>query len=157
MSKSFRVMFLSVAIASLVSAAGCGGGGDPPRDGGGDAATTPTVTITMPTAGGMVAATSGMVPISWTSTNFTFAAPGMCAAGTVGTCGHVHLNVDGMACNAAGMPYNVAGIGSPTNANMMLCPAGMMTGSHTFRIELRNNDHTPLSPPVFSEVNAIVM
>ncbi|HVU03288.1 MAG TPA: hypothetical protein VHE30_16120 [Polyangiaceae bacterium] len=81
------------------------------------------------------------VPIAFTVTGFTLKAPGTCAGAD--KCGHVHLLVDGTACNdvASKAPYNNAGAKSPINAGLDYCPK--IDGEHTVTLELHNDDHSP--------------
>lgn len=99
---------------------------------------TPTLAITSPTAGTAVAAEA--FDVAFTVTNFTLKAPGTCAGAT--SCGHVHLLVDGAACNAAGVPYNAAGAASPVQADLGLCAT--TAGAHTVTLELHHDDHSPV-------------
>ena len=110
-------------------------------------AATPTIAISQPTQNATVTmAVGNTVPVMFGVMNFLLKAPGTCVAAD-GACGHVHLKVDGAACNdTAGMkPYNNAGFASPINANLAFCP--MATGAHTISLELHNNDHTPVLDP----------
>jgi hypothetical protein len=61
----------------------------------------------------------------------------------LGSCGHVHLHVDGKDCNdlARGAPYNVQGIASPLDADLSLCMHGV-AGVHTVTLSLHNTDHS---------------
>jgi len=83
------------------------------------------------------------IPIAFTVANFALKAPmtpvGQCP---LGTCGHVHLNVDLAACNASGVPYNNAGISSPLDIDLGLCPKATLPGAHTVTISLHNTDHS---------------
>jgi hypothetical protein len=55
----------------------------------------------------------------------------------------VHLLIDGSACNdPANNIYNNAGAASPIDAGFDYCP--MISGSHTLKIELHNDDHSPV-------------
>jgi hypothetical protein len=111
----------------------------------------PSIAITMPTAGATV--TLGMdvnksVPITFTTENFTLAAPGTPGCGT--GCGHVHITVDGVACNAPTEDYNAEGSASPVSALLAFCPAA--TGAHTVTAQLHNSDHSALGPVASSSV-----
>jgi hypothetical protein len=81
------------------------------------------------------------VPIAFTVSGFTLAMPGTCPAGDT-KCGHVHLKIDGAACNdvAGGKAYNNAGFASPIWGNLSFCPTA--AGSHNALLELHNDDHT---------------
>jgi hypothetical protein len=78
--------------------------------------------------------------------NFELAAPEtdvkLCPKGS---CGHVHINVDGIDCNiSAAAPYNVAGNSTPLDIDLSLCKAGV-AGAHTVVISLHNTDHTDVT------------
>jgi hypothetical protein len=83
------------------------------------------------------------IPIEFVVGNFTLKAPGSsnCPAGS---CGHVHINVDGNDCNATGVPYNAAAIASPGIIDLSLCTGGV-AGAHTVTATLHNNDHSNVS------------
>jgi hypothetical protein len=67
---------------------------------------------------------------------------GTCPDGQI-NCGHLHLKIDGDACNnvAAGKAYNVSGFQSPLVADLSLCPAPTRIGMHTAVLWLENNVH----------------
>lgn len=103
----------------------------------------PSIAITSPSAGGHVTLGTDVnksIPITFTTANFTLAAPGTPTCGT--GCGHVHVLVDGTACNASMQAYNAEGSASPISALLAFCP--MAAGAHTVSVELHNSDHTPL-------------
>jgi hypothetical protein len=106
------------------------------------AATGPIITIVSPQNNATITPGSDAamsVPVSFSTANFTLMGPGMCPS-VSDSCGHVHLTVDGTACNAMGKPYNNAGAASPINANLATC--AMANGSHTIKVELHRNDHS---------------
>jgi len=104
---------------------------------------TPTITITSPADGATVAAgTDAMksIPVAFTLTNFTLAAPGPNEPGV----GHIHVLVDGAACTPAAAPYDNADVSaSPAMAQLSTCPA--VAGPHTITLELHNNDHSAVT------------
>ncbi len=106
---------------------------------------TPTITITSPANNGTLTLTSKLGNIAFTTTDFTLMAPGTCPTNDNDTppCGHVHVLIDGTACNdtTSGAPYNNTANGSPASANFGLCPT--TDGPHTVVLELHNDDHTP--------------
>jgi hypothetical protein len=115
-------------------------------DSGTSTATTPTITITAPADNGTLTLSSTKTgDIAYATTDFTLMAPGSCPADVAGQppCGHVHVLIDGTACNdtASGAPYNIASNGSPAAANFALCPTA--DGPHTIVLELHNDDHSP--------------
>ncbi len=99
---------------------------------------TPTLAITAPIAGAAVATET--FDVAFMTTNFTLKAPGTCAGAA--SCGHVHLLVDGAACNADGAPYNNAGAASPIEADLGLCDTA--AGAHAVKLELHHDDHSPV-------------
>jgi len=78
------------------------------------------------------------VVASWTVSGFTLDAAAMGGAAVSGR-GHVHVLVDGTLVEMT--------------AGTSLSLDGLSTGTHTVRVELRNNDHTALSPAVFDEAS----
>lgn len=104
---------------------------------------SPCIALTEPLTGSVVELggdADDTVPISYTVAGFTLMAPGTC--GGTDACGHVHLLVDGSACNDTGAPYNNAGAASPTDAKLALCEQS--TGPHAVAVELHNDDHSPV-------------
>jgi len=115
-------------------------------------ATTPTISISAPAQNATVTMAAGnIVPVTFSVMNFLLKAPGTCVAAD-GACGHVHLKIDGTACNdtASSKPYNNAGFASPINAELAFCP--MAAGAHNISLELHNNDHTAVIDPTTSMV-----
>lgn len=114
-----------------------------PTTGGG---ATPTVTITTPAQGASVAA--GNVTVTVTVTNFSVvnklgeaAVPGE---------GHVHFYLDAQPPTTAGQPaITQQGTYHATATTTYTWP-DVKAGQHTFAVQLVNNDHTPLSPPVLA-------
>jgi len=107
------------AVAALVLSAGAFGCGSS------NSTSTATIKISSPTAGAMVAAGTDAdksVPVTFTVTNFTLMAPGACGS-VADTCGHVHLLIDGTACNVAPSPYNNAGATSPISVDPSAPPS----------------------------------
>jgi hypothetical protein len=105
----------------------------------------PTIAITSPQNNATVTpgpSAEKSVGVSFTTTNFMLKGPGTCGS-VSDACGHVHLTIDGTACNAPGMPYNNAGAASPINANLASC--AMQAGSHTIQLELHRDDHSAVS------------
>ena len=108
---------------------------------------TPSVKITDPKTGETVSKNAEytafpMVPIAFKVGNFALMPPATAITKCPkGTCGHVHINVDGADCNTSGAPYNNAGIASPLNIDLSLCKAGV-GGAHTVTISLHNTDHS---------------
>lgn len=126
----YRTGFLSLLLILLLS--GCGTYGAPA---GGEAAGS--FEITSPAAGASVEGPS--VTLQVEVANLLLQTPG---GGNQPNQGHLHLYLDG------GSDYDV--VYEATHA-LALAP-----GEHTLRVELRNNDHSPLSPPVAQEVSFTV-
>ncbi len=111
----------------------------------------PSIAITSPQAGETITLAADVnksFPIAFTTENFTLAAPGTPTCGT--GCGHVHVLVDGDACNSSTQTYNAEGSTSPINALFAFC--AMPTGSHTVTLELHNDNHSIVSGGVVSTV-----
>jgi hypothetical protein len=126
-------------MVSVLFAAACGG-----SSGGGSNA---SVAITAPQAGSVALGTDSLksVPVSFTLSNFTLAAPGTC--GGAANCGHLHLVIDdySSACDPlAGVgteKYNVQVItGATTSAQFASC-GGTAAGSHTLTLEVHDDAH----------------
>jgi hypothetical protein len=83
------------------------------------------------------------IAVSFKVGNFELAAPGTPKATCpLGTCGHVHVNIDGSDCDqSAVIKYNNAGNTSPIDIDLSLCKAGV-PGAHTVVISLHNTDHS---------------
>ena len=124
-------------LAVVARAAACGG-------------STPhsnaTISITAPTANASVLLGSDAaksVTITYTLTGFTVKAPGTCAGAS--NCGHVHVLIDGQACNAPGSPYNNTSIDqSSAQAQFASCAAANQVGTHTVTLELHDDQHNPV-------------
>jgi hypothetical protein len=150
------------AVTVALAAAGCssssGGGASP--GGGTEGGAAPTIAITGLASGASVPVTTDdeggtpvkTVPIPFTITNFTLAAPGTCPGGASNaSCGHIHVLVDGAACTPSGAPYdNADTTGSPAIAILSTC--SMVNGAHTVSLELHNDAHAALVPPVSTSV-----
>lgn len=136
---SFLVIGALAGCSSSSSPAASDGGaaGGDSGSGGGNG----TVKISSPAAGSTNAMNNGSIDVAFAITNFTLKAPGSC--GTATNCGHIHVLIDGTACNdtGGGLPYNVAATASPAQPNFHLCPTA--AGSHTVTLELHNDDHSP--------------
>ena len=111
----------------------------------------PTVKITRPAEGASLA--EGNVEVAIEVGNFTLAAPG---GPVVGGQGHVHYYLDVEIPTTPGQPavtaagtYKATSSGTATWENVAL-------GTHTLGVQLVNNNHTPLSPPVTAKVEITV-
>ena len=108
-----------------------------------------TLTVTSPTDGSQIALGTASDPlaltISYSVTGFTLATAGTCGVNLT-TCGHVHIAVDGTACNAPGKPYNNSGANGNDNALFEFCLVN--TGPHVIHLDLHDDQHAliPNSP-----------
>lgn len=71
--------------------------------------------------------------------------------------GHIHFYLDVAAPTAAGIPAIPTGGTWAHVATTSYTFNNVDTGSHTIAVELVNNDHTPLVPPVVSNISVNVM
>jgi hypothetical protein len=106
-----------------------------------------SIQITAPANGASVDVSgSADVPVSLEITGFELKDPGRPDTGTncpKGTCGHVHMLVDGTKCNDSGKPYNEAAVALTGNTiGLDYCPS--INGPHTITAELHNDDHSPV-------------
>ncbi len=145
----------AIAMASLAAACSSSSASNSP--GGGAEGGAPTIAITGITSGASLMVTdedggAKTVPIPFTISGFTLMAPGTCPGGASNTsCGHIHVLIDGAACTPSGSPYdNADTTGSPAIAILSTCP--MVNGAHTVSLELHNDVHAALSPPVSTSV-----
>jgi hypothetical protein len=108
-----------------------------------------TIKINSPTNNAMVTATmaSPDVDVDFAVTNFTLKDPALKACGTMASCGHVHIVVDGTTCDdkTAPGPYNADGFVSPIGAGLDYCPK--ISGTHVIVAELHNDDHSIYTAP----------
>lgn len=102
----------------------------------GGAASPPNVTIASPKAGAEGNEFQMVVAIAEFDLKPVGTTPGK-AAGQ----GHIHYLVDGKPAE-----------GDYATPNKNFTFRNLAAGEHTLRAELVNNDHTPLSPPIFAEV-----
>jgi hypothetical protein len=144
----FLKVLLPLGLALVLVAAGCRQEPTTPQP---PTAAAPTVRITSPAAGATVA--PGDLTVTIEVSNFTVQPPG--GANVAGR-GHIHYYMDVTIPTAPGAaavtaPGTYQAVPS-TTATWENVPAG----SHTFGVQLVNNDHTPLSPPVTATVTVTV-
>ena len=103
--------------------------------------------ITSPTMGATVTAmpsandpSAVVTDIEFVVMNFTLMPPASCMGRPA--CGHVHLYIDDQACTPQGAPYDNSGQSSPLEAILNSCAS--VKGPHSVRLELHNDDHTPV-------------
>ncbi|MBI2830057.1 MAG: DUF4399 domain-containing protein, partial [Chloroflexi bacterium] len=115
------------------------------------AAAAPSVKITSPAAGASVPA--GSVTVNIEASNFKIVPIG--GANAPGE-GHIHYYKDVEIPTAAGQPaVSAAGTYKAVPGTSMTWE-NVAAGSHTFGVQLVNNNHTPLSPPVTAKVTVTV-
>lgn len=155
---------IGIALCGL-TAVSCGSSSSTPASDGG----APSVTIVSPASGATIStAASTDVPVMFTVTNFTFDVPVTgCGGVPSDNCGHIHLLIDGTACNATASdpggaaPYNNAYpntgdtgpfTASPATvvAHLAFCP--MAPGSHTMVVSLHRTDHSAVTNGASSTV-----
>jgi hypothetical protein len=116
------------------------------------AAGNPQITITSPKEGATIPA--GNVTVSVHVDDFSLV--NKLGQANVADEGHIHYFKDVKVPTTPGKPaITASGTYVPT-ANTSYTWMNMGPGIHNFSAELINNDHTPLSPPVFSMVNVTV-
>lgn len=108
----------------------------------------PGIVLTSPLAGELLQLGDDpglTVPVTFTTTNITLAAPGSCG-GVEGYCGHVHLLVDGENGNSDSAPYNNAAVTDeePTAVYFQYLEDNGFDayGSHEITLELHHDDHS---------------
>jgi hypothetical protein len=106
---------------------------------------SPCVKITWPLAGMTLpmTGTDKAIPVDYAVDHFTLKPPGDCKGAK--DCGHVHLLVDGTACNPSGMAYNNTGSVGPLMAKMASCASP--AGDHVITVQLHADDHSPIKTP----------
>ncbi len=115
-------------------------------------ATSPTVTITAPANGSTLSA--GDILVTVQTVNFKLIDK-LGQANVAGE-GHIHYFLDVTAPTIPGQPAVTASGTYAATANTSYTWTAVSSGSHTFSVELVNNDHTPLVPPVVAKVTVTV-
>ena len=111
----------------------------------------PTLDIIAPAAGSIVPA--GIVTVSVAVTNLTLVPP---ALANVPGQGHLHYYLDVAIPTTPGVPA-VTAVGTyQATPGTTATWAGVLPGLHTFGVQLVNNDHTPLVPPVTATATVTV-
>jgi outer membrane protein assembly factor BamB/plastocyanin len=113
---------------------------------------SPQISITSPKDGSTMASTEVNVSVQVMNFNLT---DKLGAANVTGE-GHIHYFKDVQVPTSPGLPaITEAGTYAPT-PNTSYTWMNLSPGLHTFSVELVNNDHTPLFPPVTDTVNATI-
>ncbi len=113
--------------------------------------TMPSVAMTSPAAG--ATPQTGNIIVTVEVASFSLVAPGGAAAAGEG---HLHFYLDVTVPTAPGAPAVTApGTYQATSATSAIWE-NVAAGSHTFGVQLVNNNHTPLSPPVTATVTVTV-
>jgi plastocyanin len=116
------------------------------------AAGSPQITITSPKEGAILPA--GNITVSVQVMNFSLV--NKLGQTSVAGEGHIHYFRDVTVPTAPGkLAITAPGTYVPT-INIGYTWMNVSPGKHNLSVELVNNDHTPLSPPVFSMVNVTV-
>ncbi len=157
MRKRFWLVASLITVSLAVLGIACGGGGG----GGATPAATklaggaaPAVEITAPKDGSTVPA--GSLEVTVKASNFKVVDK-LNQAATKGE-GHIHYYID-----VAKIPTTPGQPAITADANTYHAVAttsytwpDVKAGKHTFAVQLVNNDHTPLEPPVTAEVTVTV-
>lgn len=112
----------------------------------------PTITITQPQPQATVSA--GNVPITVQVDNFILL-NGTGGSNTAGQ-GHLIYYMDTVAPTIPGMPATTAAGTFNTSSDTSFTWQNVPTGTHTFAVELVNNDGTPLDQPVVVYIVVVV-
>lgn len=113
----------------------------------------PSITITSPSDSSTIS--SGNVTVTVHVDDFSLV--NMLGQPSVSGEGHIHYFMDVMVPITPGKPaLTAAGTYVPT-INTSYTWQNVRPGRHNFSAELVNNDHTPLSPPQYSEINVTVI
>jgi hypothetical protein len=123
--------------------------------GGSSGGSSATITIANPAASSSVALgtdSQKSVTITYAVTSFNVKALGSCSG--VANCGHVHLLIDGNACNGSDI-YNNSSYATPT-AVAFFAKCSTPTGSHTVTLELHDDMHNPVKDNSGNQVQTSV-
>jgi plastocyanin len=113
---------------------------------------TPQITITQPLNGATL--TTGNVTVSVQVLNFNIV--DMQGQSAVAGEGHIHYFMDVDPPTTAGEPAVTATGTYVHTIDTTYTWTGVPVGTHTFSVELVNNNHTPLEPPVTATVTVTV-
>ena len=109
---------------------------------------TPTIQITAPADGSTLSAGDITVSVQVSDFNLVDKKGETNVAGE----GHIHYFIDVDAPTIQGTPaVTAAGTYAATSATSYIWP-NVMPGTHTLSVELVNNNHTPINPPVVATV-----
>ena len=110
--------------------------------------TAPSIKFVNPLDGGSVAA--GDVMVTAEATNFKLVDQ-LGKANAAGQ-GHIHYFLDADAPTTQGKPAVTAAGTYDATASTTYVWKNVSAGTHTLSVELVNNDHTPLNPPVVQKI-----
>lgn len=113
---------------------------------------TPSLTITQPQNG--VTLTSNNVTISVQVSNFNLV--NKLGSPNVAGEGHIHYFKDVTAPTTPNQPAVTAAGTYAATVDTSYTWTNVAEGMHTFSVELVNNDHTPLNPPIVTTVMVII-
>ncbi len=114
----------------------------------------PTLKITAPTGGG-TGIVPGNITVTVEVTNFQLV--DKLGQANVSGQGHLHYFLDVDAPTTPGQPAVTAPGTYAATASTSYTWPNVTGGQHKFSVELINNDHTPLVPPVVASVNLLVV
>lgn len=113
----------------------------------------PTLTITSPAEGAMISGSNVTISVLFTNFNLVNKLGQQSVPGE----GHLHYFMDVTPPTAPGVPaITPSGTYAATTATSYQW-TNVSPGMHMFSVELVNNDHTPLVPPVVAFVNVTTM
>lgn len=113
---------------------------------------TPSLTITLPQNGATISASNVTVSIQVSNFNLV----NKLGQGNVAGEGHVHYFKDVAAPTTPNQPAVTSPGTYVATVDTSYTWTNVAVGMHNFSVELVNNDHTPLNPPVISEVMVTV-
>ncbi len=145
-----RLAIISVVIMAGSAFAGCatGGAATPPAT----SIPSPGLSITSPMQG----ASLPLGPITVTIAVSDFAVVDKLGQANVTGEGHVHYFLDATPPTTPGQPAVTAAGTYAATAELSHVWANVAPGTHTLAVELVNNNHTPLEPPVVAQVTVDV-
>ena len=141
--RSARYLSLFAALVTIAAVAACTSAPAP----------APSITITSPT--GNIVPQIGNVTVSVQVSNFTLVDK-LGEANVAGE-GHIHYFLDVDAPTTPGEPAVTAAGTYAATAATSYTWHNVGGGPHKFSVELVNNDHTPLAPPVVASVSVTVL
>jgi hypothetical protein len=146
---SLPAVFLLLLVAACAILAGCTGGQNPPAQAGG---TMPGLAITSPADGAILPA--GSITVSVRVTNFKLV-PEYGQPYVAGE-GHLHYYLSVGVPEPGGSSSVIAPVTYAATTETSYTWQDVPAGTYTFTVELANNDHSPMVPPVIRSVTVTV-